>query len=106
MVFTMGLGVLEPRGTLTGHHVPGTVLLDTHETSDETNIELEAAGLKKGSGKNSEIILVPQPSNDPNDPLNWPLWQRDLILLLYCYCTICCIGGYDGCALQMTIKND
>lgn len=25
------------------------------------------------------IILVPQPSDDPNDPLNWPLWKRDLI---------------------------
>lgn len=25
------------------------------------------------------IILVPQPSDDPNDPLNWPLWQRDMI---------------------------
>jgi hypothetical protein len=91
----MGLGVLEVRGTAKGHHVPGTVLLDTLDASPEVNVELEAAGLKKGSGKNSEIILVPQPSSDPNDPLNWPLWQRDLILLLYCFCTMCCIGGYD-----------
>ena len=89
----MGLGVLEPRGISTGHHVPGTVLLDTQEATDETNLALEAAGLKKGNGKDSGLILVPQPSNDPNDPLNWPIWQRDLILLLYCYCTICCIGG-------------
>ncbi|GKT63597.1 major facilitator superfamily transporter [Colletotrichum tofieldiae] len=22
---------------------------------------------------------IPQPSDDPNDPLNWPLWKRDLI---------------------------
>lgn len=28
------------------------------------------------------IILVPQPSDDPNDPLNWPLWRRDLILFV------------------------
>lgn len=28
------------------------------------------------------IILVPQPSDDPNDPLNWPLWQRDLICFI------------------------
>jgi len=28
------------------------------------------------------IILVPQPSDDPNDPLNWPLWRRDLITLI------------------------
>lgn len=45
------------------------------------------------------IILVPQPSNDPNDPLvgpsrergatvltitsqNWPLWKRDVIMIV------------------------
>ena len=28
------------------------------------------------------IILVPQPSDDPNDPLNWPLWKRDSILVI------------------------
>ena len=28
------------------------------------------------------IILVPQPSDDPNDPLNWPLWKRDMILVI------------------------
>jgi hypothetical protein len=22
------------------------------------------------------IVLVPQPSDDPNDPLNWPNWKR------------------------------
>lgn len=24
----------------------------------------------------------PQPSDDPNDPLNWPLWRRDLITFI------------------------
>jgi MFS family permease len=28
------------------------------------------------------IVLVPQPSDDPNDPLNWPLWKRDLITFI------------------------
>ncbi|KAK7727758.1 hypothetical protein SLS57_002801 [Botryosphaeria dothidea] len=28
------------------------------------------------------ILLVPQPSDDPNDPLNWPLWKRDVILFV------------------------
>lgn len=28
------------------------------------------------------IVLVPQPTDDPNDPLNWPLWRRDLITLV------------------------
>jgi len=38
-------------------------------------------GLKCTSGPRP-IILVPQPSDDPNDPLNWPLWRRDLITFI------------------------
>ena len=26
--------------------------------------------LKKGKGRFAHVVLVPQPSNDPNDPLN------------------------------------
>jgi len=103
--FIMPLGILESRsnGNTFGHHVPGTVLLDTHTNTTEQ----ELLGLKKGTGKNKEVILVPQPSNDPNDPLNWPLWQRDCILLVYCYGTVCVIGGwvsYSFCeSKQLTI---
>lgn len=83
----MTFGILAYRGSL--NHVPGTVLLDIHNENDHN-----LSALRKGSGKNSEIILVPQPSNDPNDPLNWPLWQRDLLLTLYCFCTLLTIGGW------------
>ncbi|KAK6394238.1 hypothetical protein LTR95_019580, partial [Oleoguttula sp. CCFEE 5521] len=30
------------------------------------------------------VILVPQPSNDSKDPLNLPLWRRDLITAILC----------------------
>lgn len=30
----------------------------------------------------------PQPSDDPNDPLNWPLWKRDLITFILCFAAI------------------
>lgn len=33
------------------------------------------------SGK-EPILLVPQPSDDPNDPLNLPRWQRDIIVFI------------------------
>ena len=39
------------------------------------------------SGK-QPIILIPQPSDDPNDPLNWPLWKRDLITFILCFAAI------------------
>jgi MFS family permease len=28
------------------------------------------------------VFQIPQPSDDPNDPLNWPLWRRDLITFI------------------------
>lgn len=28
------------------------------------------------------IILNPQPHDNPNDPLNWPIWRRDVALLI------------------------
>ena len=26
--------------------------------------------------RNSDVVLVPQPSDDVNDPLNWSLWKK------------------------------
>lgn len=26
--------------------------------------------------KGSDVVLVPQPSDDPNDPLRWPVWRK------------------------------
>ncbi|EEU42005.1 uncharacterized protein NECHADRAFT_50969 [Fusarium vanettenii 77-13-4] len=60
----MGLGVLE---NTDGHHVPGTVTLDQSAAGPSETHER----LKRGSGKESHIVLVPQPADDPNDPLNW-----------------------------------
>nr|POE63550.1 protein hol1 [Quercus suber] len=34
------------------------------------------------------IILVPQPSDDPNDPLNWPLWRRDVVTTVLCLLSV------------------
>ncbi|KAK4188778.1 MFS general substrate transporter [Podospora australis] len=33
---------------------------------------------KYGTGKHSNVELVPQPSDDPDDPLNWPTWRKEL----------------------------
>jgi MFS family permease len=63
------LGVLEDKKI---PHVPGTVIL---EESAAHSQEL-TGGLKHGAGRNKNIVLVPQPSNDPNDPLNWPKWKK------------------------------
>ncbi|KAL2837822.1 major facilitator superfamily domain-containing protein [Aspergillus pseudodeflectus] len=73
----MGLGVLEDRSGL--HRVPGTVTLAEIEQSSGTT----AIGrLKRGTGKDKDIILIPQPSNDPNDPLNWPQPKKITIVAI------------------------
>ncbi|KAM0140162.1 hypothetical protein ACHAO1_002390 [Botrytis cinerea] len=36
----------------------------------------------------SHVILQPRPSNDPNDPLNWPRWRKNLNFVLICYYTL------------------
>jgi len=68
--------------------------LSTPCTAQLEDLLLEStAHLQKGLGKDIDIVLIPQPSSDLNDSLNWPLWQRDLILLLYYFCTNICVGG-------------
>ncbi|KAG5949686.1 hypothetical protein E4U60_002224 [Claviceps pazoutovae] len=79
----MGFGILEPRGH---EPVPGTT-----KYFDDPNRPQEAAGevhLKCDTSGGVPIILVPQPSDDPNDPLNWPLWKRDLITFILCLAAI------------------
>lgn len=50
--------------------VPGTTVLVGKAA------EIKLLGLHEEG--DSEIILFPQPSADPNDPLNWPSWRKHL----------------------------
>lgn len=70
---TMGLGVIEPTNA---GHVSGTVLLDQQAAHSEQ----QTGRLKHGTGKNSHIVLAPQPSEDPNDPLNWSSVKKHFVL--------------------------
>ncbi|POR32388.1 hypothetical protein TPAR_07403 [Tolypocladium paradoxum] len=85
----MAWGILEATSGQ-GHHVPGTVLLEEQaDNIGAANIE----HLKKVVYKTETVILVPQPSDDPNDPLNSSILKRDLRFLLFGYCGVLCIGG-------------
>ncbi|KAL1843383.1 hypothetical protein VTJ49DRAFT_1970 [Mycothermus thermophilus] len=62
-------------------HVPGTTrYFDDPERPQYAADGVE--GLKCDTSGPVPIILVPQPSDDPNDPLNWPIWKRDLITFI------------------------
>ncbi|KAH3985437.1 hypothetical protein HBI56_073720 [Parastagonospora nodorum] len=72
------LGILEDNKLA---HVPATVTL-----SEEQHLSTESAiGLKRGTGRDAEIILIPQPSEDPNDPLNWSTTKKWTIMLIVAY---------------------
>lgn len=70
----MPFGIIEAKH---GEQAPGTVALD--EVAIRSGL-VEGA-MKLGKGRNSNIILEPQPSDDPNDPLNWTQARKHTILL-------------------------
>ncbi|RYP10613.1 hypothetical protein DL764_000583 [Monosporascus ibericus] len=70
----MGIGVLEdsylakPPGTSTVGENPQS----SSDTASVTDLK-----------KDGDIVLVPQPSDSPNDPLNWsPAWKNSQMLIL------------------------
>ena len=71
----MGLWILEPTNKV---HVPGTVLLN----EEIAHSEARTRNLKHGKGSALNVILVPQPSDDPNDPLNWSTFEKHVILFI------------------------
>ncbi|KAL3466248.1 MFS general substrate transporter [Aspergillus heterothallicus] len=40
---------------------------------------------EKGAYSGQDVILQPRPTDDPNDPLNWPAWRKYLNLGLVCF---------------------
>jgi hypothetical protein len=74
----MGLGILDDNKL---NHVPGTVLLD----EEAGHSEEQTRDLKHATGKDAHIILAPQPSEDPNDPLNWSHFRKDIVLAILCF---------------------
>lgn len=73
----MGLGILED---VHMEMPPGTSRL-SEKFDANTPAEVDAAGnpLKK----RGDIVLIPQPSDDPNDPLNWSnTWKLSILAIL------------------------
>ncbi|KEF56777.1 uncharacterized protein A1O9_06967 [Exophiala aquamarina CBS 119918] len=73
----MGLGVFEDQRL---DHVPGTVLLN----DEAAHAENLTQRLKHGQGRDAHLVLSPQPSEDPNDPLNWSLVKKEVMIAILC----------------------
>jgi hypothetical protein len=46
------------------------------------DIDLDAIGEQNGYIVDVSLILIPQPSEDPHDPLNWSSWRKHITLIV------------------------
>ncbi|KAK7464474.1 hypothetical protein VKT23_006644 [Stygiomarasmius scandens] len=91
----MTFGILEDKYL---KDVPGTALLSDLGIVRGQQVTIDEAGtLKKGTGRHAHIILIPQPSDDPADPLNWPRWKKEA-----CFWTLAFAASLDGALSPMT----
>lgn len=71
-----------------GHDERAVQLIDTADTIPNVhNTHL----------RGTNIVLVPQPSDDVNDPLRWPTWKKYFAFLNVCllaFMTTAFIGGF------------
>ena len=73
----MGLGILNDKHM---EMPPGTSRL-SEKFDINAHPEVDAAG--RPLKKRGDIVLVPQPSDDPNDPLNWSYaWKNSILAIL------------------------
>jgi len=85
-----GQNIKMPFGILNDKHmetVPGTALLEDLKRDQFDGVD--TSHLKKSA--DGKHILVPQPSDDPRDPLNWPMMKKQL-----CFWTLLLMAGIAG----------
>ncbi|KAM3445383.1 hypothetical protein NHJ13734_000510 [Beauveria thailandica] len=58
--------------------LPGSPSSHTRKFSVDTCSTQKS--IKYGKGKYADVELMPQPSDDADDPLNWPQWKKDVNL--------------------------
>ncbi|KAH7386803.1 major facilitator superfamily domain-containing protein [Phaeosphaeria sp. MPI-PUGE-AT-0046c] len=78
----MPLGIIDDNKL---EHVPGTAPLSELNSLDA---EVAVSGVDRGllkHDKSGQIVLVPQPSDSPNDPYNWPRWKKEMFTVVIGY---------------------
>ncbi|PSR77053.1 major facilitator superfamily domain-containing protein [Coniella lustricola] len=73
--------------------VPGTAFMSDQDELPPEYSDIAKEQLKHGKGRYRDVILVPQPSDNPNDPLNWAQWRKEVVLLIVSL-TAAVVGAY------------
>ncbi|KAK4704618.1 hypothetical protein P7C70_g1592, partial [Phenoliferia sp. Uapishka_3] len=65
------------------HEANAQIEMEKGEVKPETTLREDVAGLglEQVLARHGRVDLVPMPSDDPADPLNWPAWRKNLLLL-------------------------
>ncbi|KAJ5991773.1 hypothetical protein N7451_007497 [Penicillium sp. IBT 35674x] len=56
-----------------------------------------------GRTSKSGVVLRPQPTNDPNEPLNWPQWEKYATYLVLCWFTF--LAFMNSSAFTVAVKS-
>lgn len=73
-------------------------VLDEEYLREALNIPL-SVGIK--TANDGRTVLIPQPSEDPQDPLNWPNWKKTMVL--YIVSLIAFTGDYGSAIGGITL---
>jgi hypothetical protein len=78
----MGLWILDDHKL---EHVPGTAPLAevTGNFGEVDGMGVDTSGLKHD--KSGKLVLVPQPSDSPNDPYNWSRLKKEFFCIAFAY---------------------
>lgn len=78
---------LERLGEYQGYSLDETVLKQQLGLADTAVLKKDSTGR----------VLIPQPSDDPNDPLNWSPWRkRSILIMLSCAAFTCDYSAATG----------
>ncbi|CAH2351007.1 protein Hol1p [[Candida] railenensis] len=83
--------------------IPGTVNIFASKYDNEDGTPNKQADLKKD--KNG-VILLPQPSSSPNDPLNWSSLRKGWHLILVCFITALTAATSNDAASASDAMNE
>ncbi|KAH8788805.1 major facilitator superfamily domain-containing protein [Diaporthe sp. PMI_573] len=89
---------------MAGDHIAPALRPDDCEDPKAEHVRQRTLGnVRLRHHETNEIILIPTPSNDPNDPLNWPNWYKKCIAVLVCVAILMC--NFLAAGPTVTIVN-
>lgn len=85
------LHVVKEHPSVIGSTETGSRALDSELPYDNDGYILDATQLDPSQSaklaRDGQTVLIPQPSDNPDDPLNWSQTKKHIILAVVCACT-------------------